>query len=586
MAQQTITTWMRLEPASRSPDMKAGLQAAIYDPLWLLARQWQLGEFQGEDNGSPAKAQWIGDCGQLTRYAAGPLPDQPVVSGHSFDGHSIPLETLVESEPVRRGAGALERLRFAVEAGQHFLRCLNQQLPTGKYRNLFTNKYLFTPLSAAERQTLDEESLSFIDVVASRVPDGRKIYAAMGAALRPPPPANPALPADLDILPGDRAEVRAAAEIWLRWYDSLITEPGFDNVTWSPERMEYNFSIAARMEIGEKVLTAQEYFSGHTDWHDFNLNEAVSLEAIRDAPSLSLTRTTIPAPVSYRGMPAARFWEFEDAHVDFGAIKAAPEDLAHLLLVEFAISYGNDWLVIPVELPVGSLCRSKKLVITNTFGEQFQIPSPNELNETLRDWRMFQLSSAPEPGKAATVTDGNLFLLPPALAHSAESRPLEEVLFLRDEMANMAWGVERVIESATERPLNRIEQQRVVEKPSGAGNKVAYRLATEVPDNWVPLLPVRSSTGLRLKRGKVLKADGSRQIMVARGRLLNPELPEGRDLAMYEEEIPREGIRVTRHYQLARWHDGSTHLWIGRRKRVGRGEGSSGLSFDTLEPST
>jgi len=37
---------------------------------------------------------------------------------------------------------------------------------------------------------------------------------------------------------------------------------------------------------------------------------------------------------------------------------------------------------------------------------------------------------------------------------------------------------------------------------------------------------------------------------------------------------------VTRHYQLARWQDSSTHLWIGRRKKAGTGEGSSGLRFD------
>jgi len=26
------------------------------DPLWLLARQWQLGEYQGNDGGSPVDA--------------------------------------------------------------------------------------------------------------------------------------------------------------------------------------------------------------------------------------------------------------------------------------------------------------------------------------------------------------------------------------------------------------------------------------------------------------------------------------------------------------------------------------------------
>ena len=29
-----------------------------------------------------------------------------------------------------------------------------------------------------------------------------------------------------------------------------------------------------------------------------------------------------------------------------------------MLLVEFAITYGSDWFVIPVDLPVGSICRT------------------------------------------------------------------------------------------------------------------------------------------------------------------------------------------------------------------------------------
>jgi hypothetical protein len=37
-----------LEPRSRDAEMRTTLQARVYDPLWLLARQWQLGEFQGK----------------------------------------------------------------------------------------------------------------------------------------------------------------------------------------------------------------------------------------------------------------------------------------------------------------------------------------------------------------------------------------------------------------------------------------------------------------------------------------------------------------------------------------------------------
>jgi hypothetical protein len=55
-------------------------------------------------------------------------------------------------------------------------------------------------------------------------------------------------------------------------------------------------------------------------------------------------------------------------------------------------------------------------------------------------------------------------------------------------------------------------------------------------------------------------------------------------MRLFDEEIPNEGARVTRSYQYARWIDGSVHLWLGRRKVPGRGPGSSGLRFDTLEP--
>lgn len=52
-----------------------------------------------------------------------------------------------------------------------------------------------------------------------------------------------------------------------------------------------------------------------------------------------------------------------------------------------------------------------------------------------------------------------------------------------------------------------------------------------------------------------------------------------------EAEIPRSGLRVTRVPLVARWKGGATLRWTGRRKRSGKGEGSSNLRFDqALEP--
>ena len=43
----------RLEPQSVSGDPRPGAEAVVADPLWMIGRQWQLGELLGEDVGTP-----------------------------------------------------------------------------------------------------------------------------------------------------------------------------------------------------------------------------------------------------------------------------------------------------------------------------------------------------------------------------------------------------------------------------------------------------------------------------------------------------------------------------------------------------
>ena len=67
----SITSWVRLEPRAISADETVGLQARVHDPLWLLGRQWQLGEFEGSDGGSPVVATLRAESALVTRYRAG-----------------------------------------------------------------------------------------------------------------------------------------------------------------------------------------------------------------------------------------------------------------------------------------------------------------------------------------------------------------------------------------------------------------------------------------------------------------------------------------------------------------------------------
>jgi len=563
--------------------MRTSLQARVYDPLWLLARQWQFGEFQGEDNGSPITAHWRGESARLTRYHSGAIASNTRVEAPRYDA-SMPLETVVERETttLSNQVVKLEKLRLAAEAGQHFLRMLEQLREQGvvtrDYRAAFLQEYLFPELTTEQLATLDSDSLNFFDLMGARVPDGRRLYADFNS------PGGIVIKPVLQVVQGDIAEVKETARLWVQWLETLFSEPVGENPSWSSERMEYAFSVGTRFNDGERVLTAPEYFDGHLDWYAFDANAEVTLGGATDDATTEIKCTAIPAPVTFRGMPAARFWEFEDAQVDFGSVDAGPTDLLRLLLVEFALAYSNDWFVIPVELEIGSIHRSHSLVITDTFGVRTLIRPASELAAPFSTWRMFQHSHLRGSGQGAAP---DLLFLPPALLKCLESRPIEEVLFLRDEMANLAWAIERVVESPAERPLSRfegeLEQKRRTEQESPSpsvalSEALRYRLSTETPDYWVPLLPVRTKDGLRLKRGAVLKIDGEPEPVHAVGRILESD----NDLSLFEEEVPREGVRVTRTYQFTRWIDGSSHCWIGRRKSVGRGEGSSGLQFDSL----
>lgn len=578
----SITTWTRLEPVTRSNDMQAGLEARVEDPLWLLGRQWQMSEFKGDDAGSLVLARLEAEGLRLTRYRSGPFSATGAAPVESYDERLVPLETLVEREPASRPG--IADLRWAADAGLEFARLLVVAGATAQVA-LYLSRYAFAAPTDGDRATLDPESLALQTMLAGRVIDGARLYQDLLPALRPATgtPSLPTLPA---IPPAAVTRVLGAARIWLDWYDTLLSQPATDAAAWVPERMEYEFAVSAETPTGPIVLAAPEYTEGRLDWYAFTHRATATLGAPGGAARRDeIRQSTIPVPVSYPGMPANRWWEFEDAQIDWGAIETGPEDLVRMMLVEFSLIYGNDWFVIPVELGVGTVCRIGSLVVTNSFGETIPIPPFAQAGGAGSTWRMFTISPDRRAPVPFTVVRQDLFVLPPTLGPVLSGPPIEDVLLFRDEMANMAWAVERIVESRSGRPLDRHDIYYARGDnggaPAPASGALRYRLMSSVPDYWIPLVPVPSPADgagvIRLRRGVIPSPTG--ELVRPLGRILGTAPLDVRD-----EEVPRAGARVSRSYQCARWIDGSTHLWIGRRKGPGGGEGSSGLSFDTASP--
>jgi hypothetical protein len=287
-------------------------------------------------------------------------------------------------------------------------------------------------------------------------------------------------------------------------------------------------------------------------------------------------------------MAKPRYWEFEDGNVNFGAVETGPTDLTRLLLIEYALVYGNDYFVVPLSLPVGTVCELADVIVADTFGGTWSIPSVSAVDGANGGFKLFThaVGTLPVVGGTPPAALGQSLLVPPTAASARAGRPLERVRFVRDEPAEMAWGIEETVQGGAGRPIQRIELQRELAQaelaqnppPPPAGDpSLTYRLVTPPPAWWLPLVPEQTTTTAFALRVREL-VDGAGQPQPPLGRILVA------DALLADEEVPRNGVEAQRIARRARWLGGRTSAWLGRRTAPARVEGSSGLTWDSVDP--
>jgi len=146
---------IRLEGKPRGHGIEEGLAARMHDPLWMLARQWQFGEFRHENAASPASVDVAVDIHLLDQWHSGPATEWA-----PYDPSAEPLERLVEDAGT---PGPAPRLRL--EGGLRLRRLLAGAGAVGDL-----------PVFAARCPFPDDPGMDPIDrAVRRRIPDGAQL---------------------------------------------------------------------------------------------------------------------------------------------------------------------------------------------------------------------------------------------------------------------------------------------------------------------------------------------------------------------------------------------------------------------------
>jgi hypothetical protein len=558
----SITTWTRLEPRARGADLRPSLEGRVYDPAWLLGRQWQIGEFAGEDAGTPAVAQLTVDTAPITAYQAGSAAAMPI--------GGAPIECLAGPEPAQP--------RTATELAQAAAELL-VLLRTGGMSSAGQAKVLGSATVGTGGGPVSSEGAGYLGLVGSRLPD----IAALEPMLQTTASSGSA-PAALGLTAPDAAVLVGAARAWIAWRDGLQTSTGDAADAWQPDRLEHGFRLGVNAQASadaalpavSEALRAQEWAGDELDWYDVDHEPSSPVPQAGPVPARTVSTVSGPlSPLSYPGMPASRWWQFEDAHVSFAKITAAPTDLARMLVVEFACAYSNDWYLRPIELPVGTLTRITNFTVRTTFGDVVPVPPTAGA-----DWCVFGNTSL----YRANEQLAGLLLWPAAVA-PVVSEAAELVQFARDEQANLAWALELTVTGQDGMPLDRHTHASTSgdgggvlspgPRPASPAGALRYRLASSVPEYWFPMV---ADAGRHFDLRLLQRVDEAGQPHDVRpaGRLL----AAATGFSLWQEEVPREGTQVVRERRLVRDLAGRPWSWSARRTSAGRGPASSGLRYD------
>jgi hypothetical protein len=549
----------RIESSIYNPDTSGNLKAEVRDPLWMLTRQWQFGEFVGEDAGSP----FI-----ITVEAARTmnLADSPPV------GH--PLEPYVES------VDNIDSLYTRIISGQY----LEALLPASsigiflKKFGLMQNEVLNPALINEINRQNDAHNL-YVSLREIQI-DG--ILVMQFLAQEKVEIVNAWITNNFSQADGTSSKVLSILDKFKLWFAEKYPKTNH----WRTISLDYKFPLNSNT-TPPLSISVDQYAGGQLDWYDIKINAESQGRLNQTTHSTDF----FPTSCTYKGMPSARFWELEDGSVNLRRIDVPRTAILDVLFFEYNYLYSNDWFVIPYSMNVGETCLINSIKVIDVFGGTIQLDS----GQTVRSNRKFSLfNQAVSYKNPPVIKSPQVLFLFPRVSNMLESQPIEQVHFMLDEMSNLVWGVESILPNQLGAGTSGAKLSDTL-APSRTQNDglLHYTMYDKVPDHWTPFMsvPIQDIHGSKIyQRAKLYGGSTYKGMILGNDKTINRGTQiNGTQINGYfinEEEISPLGCVITKTYQRARGAAGEILNWIGMSNGVGRGQGSVGLVFDQLIPSS
>jgi hypothetical protein len=574
--------WQRLEPIiNKKKDTFTDIDVAIHDPAWMLARQWQIGEFEGEDAASPVKINLKTRQNKISKI---------VFTNHNTAGNgndiasfinyneNLPLEVYVERVypnvfPREDKLDLQTRVRIGVQFQRELNSVIRNTEPTiptnviANFKNFLTSESVsnVSP-SLAFNETLEgnesDITKSYLNVINGKVIDIYQLFENPDAIVILESKVNEyfaSYPQDAQYSGIIDNALKAAFQNLKQWWnvkyfpnqndstgeESFIEIPSNNNniinndinfSAWDPRHLEYNFKLQIGSNDNNKlILEASEYKEDHLDWYSFTIDQNGSSDqfSLEDPPKEVID--IYPTNLRYPGSPVKRWWNFEDYYINLGDISSQINDIVTPIIREFALVHSTDWYMIPFTMELGTIVQIESLIVTDCFGDNTTIEpagrtkkefSISEANKWWDSWDIFSISW--KYNKINQQKNSPYFFLPPTIDNAITSPPIEEIRFTRDEMANSVWAIERTFRTSLGEPISGYDYYLSLYKKAAkidmANNNLnqqllKYILMTAIPWNWIPFIPVRINNNSVLNN---VNFDLYGQIQLQRGLMIDP----------------------------------------------------------------